>query len=311
MKTRSFSAAAVFLVFTALLFSGAPAMANEKIALLISSNDAPYKAAVSGFNAYLEKQGVPAGYEVYTLDGDAAKAAPAVQKIKASGCRLIFALGSLATEAVVREVVDIPIVACLVLRTDSLKNAPNATGVGLEFTFETQLEWLQRLLPQAKNVGVIYNPEENQKRVEQASRLAKKAGLHLEAQEVRTPQDVPAALNNLSKRADVIWGMADNLTLSPTIGKNVLLFSFRNNIPYIGPSATWVKAGALYSLDWDYDDLGAQCGEMAQKILGGSAPAAIPAAAPRRVQYSLNLFTARQMKIALPDELVRGAHQTY
>jgi len=311
MKKSIFIAAAVFLVSTAVLLSGGAAMAGEKIALLISSNDAPYKAAVSGFNAYLAKQGIQAGYEVYTLDGEAAKAGPAVQKIKTSGSRLVFALGSLATDAVVKEVADIPIVACLVLRTDSLKNVPNATGVGLEFSFETQLEWLQRLLPQAKSVGVIYNPEENQKRIEHAARLAKKAGLRLEAQEVRTPQDVPAALNNLSKRADVIWGMADNLTLSPTIGKNVLLFSFRNNIPYIGPSATWVKAGALYSLDWDYEDLGAQCGEMAQKILGGAAPAAIPAGSPRRVLYTLNLFTARQMKITLPDELVRGARQTY
>ena len=109
-------------------------MAGEKIALLISSNDAPYKAAVSGFNTYLAKQGVQAGYEVYALDGDAAKAGPAIQKIKASGSRLIFALGSLATDAVVKEVADIPIVACLVLRTDSLKNVPNVTGVGLEFS---------------------------------------------------------------------------------------------------------------------------------------------------------------------------------
>jgi len=301
----------IALLFSMLLLSASAATAGEKIALLISSNDAPYKAAVSGFNAYLAKQGIQAGYEVYTLDGDAAKAGPAIQKIKASGSRLIFALGSLATDAVVKEVADIPIVACLVLRTDRLKNTPNATGVGLEFSFETQLEWLQRLLPQAKSVGVLYNPEENQKRVEHAARLAKKAGLRLEAQEVRTPQDIPAALNNLSKRADVIWGMADNVTLSPTIGKNVLLFSFRNNIPYIGPSATWVKAGALYSLDWDYDDLGAQCAEMAQKVLGGTAPAAIPAGSPRKVLYTLNLFTARQMKIALPEDLVRGAHQTY
>jgi len=298
-------------MISALLFSGKSALAGEKITLLISSNEAPYKAAVSGFNGYLAKQGIQAGFEVYALDGDAAKAGPAIEKIKTSGSRLIFTLGSLATEAAIKEISDIPIVACLVLRTDSLKNAENATGVGLEFPFETQVEWLQRILPQAKGVGVLYNPEENQKRVERAVRLAQKAGLHLEAQEVRTPQDIPAALNKLSKRADVIWGMADSLVLSPTIGKNVLLFSFRNNIPCIGPSAAWVKAGALYSLDWDYEDLGAQCGEMAQKVLGGADPASIPATAPRKVLYTLNLFTARQMKITLPDELVHGARQTY
>ena len=50
---------------------------------------------------------------------------------------------------------------------------------------------------------------------------------------------------------------------------------------------------------------------MARKILGGSEAAAIPPQSPRRVLYTLNLFTARQMKIPLSGELVRGAHQTY
>jgi len=77
------------------------------------------------------------------------------------------------------------------------------------------------------------------------------------------------------------------------------------------PSAAWVKAGALYSLDWDYADLGAQCGEIAARVLQGSPPASIPAAAPRKVQYTLNLYTASQMKLKLSDQMIGGAQQTY
>jgi putative ABC transport system substrate-binding protein len=72
-----------------------------------------------------------------------------------------------------------------------------------------------------------------------------------------------------------------------------------------------VKAGALYSLDGDYADLGAQCGEMAARVLEGARPAAIPAAAPRKVQYTLNLYTAKQMRLSLSDQLLGGARQTY
>jgi putative ABC transport system substrate-binding protein len=202
-------------------------------------------------------------------------------------------------------------VACLVLRTDGIKNAGNATGVGLEYPLETQVAWMQRFLPKTGTIGLVYNAGENQQKVDAAAAILRKAGLRLETEQVRTPQDVPAALNNLGKRVDALWGIPDSVMLSPTIAKNVLLFSFRNSIPVIGPSAAWVKAGALYALDWDYADLGGQCGEMADKILKGAQPSSILVASPRSVQYTINLVTARQMKLALPEKLVSGAHQTY
>jgi putative ABC transport system substrate-binding protein len=287
------------------------ASADERIAVLTSLDEAPFRQTIAGFQAYLSKQGMQAGYDEYNLNGNAAYAGPALLKIKKSGVKLIFALGSLATEAAIKGAGEIPIIAGLVLRTDNMSKAPNVTGVGLEFPVETQFAWLQRFLPEVKTVGVIYNPEENQKRVEVAVRIAQKRGLRLEAEEVNVPQDVPAALNNLSKSADVLWGVADNLALSPQIAKNIILFSFRNSIPLIGPSQTWVKAGALYALDWDYADIGAQCGEMTRKVLQGAPPSSIAPEAPRKVLYSLNLSAARQLKIDFPDELVRGARQTY
>lgn len=282
-----------------------------RIAVLVSSNEAPFKEAVSGFEAYLAKQGYTSGYDVFRLDGDAAKAGPAVQRIKASGSHLVFTVGTVATDAALKGITDIPIVACLVLRTDGLRKAPNATGVGLEFPLDTQLAWMQKFLPRSSTIGVIYSAGENQQKVEAAAEAARTAGLRLEAKQVRSPQDVPAALNNLSKQADALWSIPDSVMLSPTIAKNVLLFSFRNSIPVVGPSTAWVKAGALYALDWDYADLGGQCGEQADRILKGVAPSSVPVATPRTARYTINLVTARQMKLELPEQLVKGAHQTY
>ena len=287
------------------------ACAGERIALLISSNEMPFNEAAAGFKDHLAKQGISVDYDVFALGGEAKKTGPSIKKIKAGGYRLVFTVGSLATDAATREIADIPIVACLVLRTDGLRTAPNATGVGLEFPLETQIEWLRRILPAMTTIGVIYNPAENGERVAAAARIAEQEGVRLEAEAARTPQDIPAALGRLARRADVLWGLADSLTLSPQIAKSLLLFSFRNSIPLIGPSAAWVKAGAIYSLDWDYGDLGSQCGDMALRILAGTHPAAIPVVAPRKVLYSLNLVTARQMRISLPEHIVRGAHQTY
>jgi putative ABC transport system substrate-binding protein len=302
----STSAAAAFLL-SSLVTS---ALAAEKIAVLVSSKDAPFEEALKGFQGLLDKAAVQADYEVHRLDGSVAKAGQAVQAVKKGGVKLVLTLGSLATDAAVKEIPDIPIIACMVLRSDGLKKSPNVTGVGLEFPLEVQTSWLQVLLPTAKNVGVIYNAEENQKRIEAAGRIMQNMGLKLMAQEVRSPQDVAAALEGM-KKVDILWGVADAVAMTPHTAKNVLLFSIQNNIPLVGPAPTWVKAGALYALEWDYADVGAQAGDMAVKILKGAPPAMIPAASPRKVYYALNLKTAQQMNIKFSDQLLRGARHTF
>ncbi len=285
--------------------------AGERIAVLVSSSAQPFEETLSGFRAYLVKQGIQADYDIYHLDGSAAQSDQALQMIKKSGARVIFTLGSVAAEAAAGKAPHIPAVSCLVLRNDSLASAPNATGVGLEFPLESQFRWLKTILPKAKTIGVIYNPNENKKRIEDASRIARRLGLNLDAVEVYTAQDIPSALATLSKKADVFWGLADTVVLSPQMAKHILLFAFRNKIPFIGPSDAWVRAGALYALDWDYRDLGFQCGEMALQVLQGKKPKEIPRATPRKVLYSVNLKTAEQIKVTIPEEIADKARDIY
>jgi len=297
--------------FFALLSNADPAAAGERIAVILSYQEPPFIEALGGMQNVLRNQGVQADYEVYRFSGDAAAISQAVDKIKNSGVRVVLTFGSLATESAAKRITDVPIIACLVMRPESLGKWPNVTGVWLEFPFEVQFARLRTVLPHVRNIGVIYNPRENKQRIETAARIAEENGMTLVAREVRGPQDMPAALEALSREADVLLGVADSVALAPPMARPVLLFSFRNSIPFIGPSPTWVKAGALHSLDWDYADLGAQAGEMALKALAGTPPNEIPPAPPRTALYSLNLKTAQQMNITFPEQIVRGARQVY
>jgi len=255
----------------------------------------------------MERQGVQAQLDVHALHGDGAGADAALLRARADGAQLLFTLGSLGTQAAVRRVQDTPIVAGLVLKTEDLGHAANATGVVLEFPVETELRWMQRLLPGQRNVGVLFNPAENQGRIDEAARAASDMGLHLHARRVETPKDLPGAMDSLNKRADVLWGVADQVVLNPQTVKPILLFSLHNRIPFVGLSATWVRAGALYALDRDYADIGKQCGEMALKILQGAAPRSVPPAPPRKVLYSVNMKTARILKLDIQTGLLQGA----
>ncbi len=291
--------------------SSGQAAAADKIAVIVSSKEAAFEETLNGLKAHLSKEGVNAEYDVVQLESIAAKAGPAVQQVKKNSPRLVVTLGSLATDAAVHDIPDLPIVAALVMHQDSLKKAPNLTGVALEFPVEAQIQWIQSVLPHAKTVGVVYNPEENQKRVEAAGRVLSAKGMKLAAKEVRSQQDVTGAVEALAKQADVIWGIADSVAYAPQIARVVLLLTFKNSVPLIGLSPAWVKAGALCSLDWDYADMGAQAGDMVLKILNGGSPGTIAPASPRKLFYVLNLKTAQQMKITFSDKVLKNAHQTF
>ena len=287
---------------------GAATVRSEvRIAVIVSQDASPYQEVLDGFKQALEAQGVRAQFDVHALHGDGAKAEEALLGARQDGAGLLLALGSLGAQAAVREVRDIPVVAGLILNADALAKSPNATAVVLEFPVETELRFLQRLLPGQRNVGVLFNPLENQARIDAAARAAGALGLTLYARKVVSPKELPDALESLNKRADVLWGVADQIVLNSRTARPILLFSLRNRIPFVGLSATWVKAGALYALDRDYHDIGVQCGEMAFRILQGAAPSTLPPVPPRKVVYTVNLKTARLLRLDLRAPVLQAA----
>jgi putative ABC transport system substrate-binding protein len=305
------------LMFAGVVLAGRPDAASAEearsvtIALIASQDAAPYREVLDGFRHYLTQHEDRFNFDEQFLQGDAATAADALQKAKQHGAQLLFTVGSLATQAALKEGGELPIVACLIVDATDLQKADNATGVVLDFPVETQLQWMQRFLPQNRTVGVLFNPQENQHKIEEAARIAQTLGIKLIAREVQSPKTLPDALNSIAREADVLWGITDQTVLSPQTIEAILLFSFRNKIPLAGLSTPWVKAGALYALDRDYTDLGAQCGEQALQIVHGKRANTLPPVPPRKVMYALNLKTARHMKIDIPQTLIDGAQQVF
>jgi len=301
-----------FLKVLPVLFIAASAVfaspvSGVRVSVLVSQDAGPYQEALSGFKRYLEQQGMKVTYDIHALHGDASLASSALRLAVQNKVRLVLTLGSMATRAAVKQTPELPIVAGMILTGEDLEKAPNATGVVLEFPAETELRWLTRLLPKEKRIAVLFNSGENQSRIEAASLAAKSLGLILEPRKLESPRDLPSALESLASQADALWGIADPVVLNPQTAQPILLFSLRNRIPFIGLSLTWVKAGALYALDRDYTDIGMQCGELALRIIQGKSAGTLPTVVPRKAVYSVNLKTARQLKVEIPKDLLDGA----
>jgi len=285
--------------------------ALPKVVVVLSQESSPYADMVQGFRASLAGAGVQTQIEIHNLKGNSENAPNVLRPFKNEPPAMFLTVGSLATQAVLAEHEEVPVIASLTAHLEKFKKRGNLTGVGLEFSLESQFDAMRRILPELATVGVLYSPKENQETIDSALNLAKKLGVKLVPKPVETPRAIPDALEGVANNVDLLWGISDQVVLSPQTAEPILLFSFRNKIPFAGLSTPWVKAGALYALERDYSDIGSQCAEIAVKILNKAAPRMIPVVSPRMMLFSLNLKSARTMKIDLPGPVIDGARHVF
>lgn len=295
------------------LTTGFPGSAAAESTIVVVGPQAksPYKSFVDGFKHYLAAQDASLGFFDTTPDDIPGPNNDLKTIADQNNTPLILSLGPKAFRSVTQQQIDRPVIASLTSDRSELDKHDNATGVVLEHAIETQLLWIKRILPDARTIGVLYNPAESKNQIAAAQKAAEKLNLKLIAQEVNSPQELPVAMDSLFRRVDVLWGIADPVVLSRQTAKAVLLTSFRNKVPFVAPSPAWVKAGALYSLGFDYEDLGEQSGEMALSVLQGKPVNSIPPQVPREVHYTLNLRTAEHMRIKLPSGVIDGAVKVF
>jgi len=302
---------ALFCALWLMIVAGHATAESSRIVVLNGQDLKPYQDVLAGFQQSLSKQGINVNIEVHALKGNQNTMQEVLADVKRNGARLVVTLGSAATQAAVREVSHLPILATMIMSAADIQSAPNATAVLLDFPLDIQLQWLRRIVPGAGTVGMLFNPQENQAKATAALRIAKDTGLTLVTQAVDTPRALPDALDNIARTVDVLWGISDSTVMTAHTAESILLSMLRNKIPLVGLSTPWVKAGALYALDRDYADIGFQCGEIAGKVAGGTKAGSLAPVSPRKVTYAVNLKTAGIINLELPQDLIRGAARVF
>jgi putative tryptophan/tyrosine transport system substrate-binding protein len=309
--TTTLARAISFGVLILVMFAGSVCAESNRIVVLSGQDLKPYQDVLTGFQQSLVKQGITVHIEIHSFQGNPTKAQDVLEDVKRNGAKLVVTLGNQATQAAVREITRIPILATMIITPDDLRSSPNTTAVLLDFPLETQLQWMKRIIPNAGTVGVLFNPKENQIKVDAASKAANGAGLTLVPKSVETPRALPDALDDIVRTVDVLWGIPDSLVMTLQTAEPILLNTLKNKIPLVGLSSSWVKAGALYALDRDYVDIGLQSGELAGKLLNETSASSLPPVHPRKVAYVVNLKTANLINLDLSQELIRGALQVF
>ncbi|HVF65116.1 MAG TPA: ABC transporter substrate binding protein [Casimicrobiaceae bacterium] len=221
---------------------------------------------------------------------------------------VIVALGPRASDFVFVRRIAAPTVHCLA--------GPDALRAGVpalpsDVPADLQASWLRRLVPNAKVIGFAFDPLVNARRVEAIAAGFGAAGYRTFMSPVTTPAALPQALNEIAARADVLFALPDATVYTRESARGLLLQSFRTRTPLIGPNDAWVRMGALYSLDWDYVEVGAACAALALREVQPSRGAPPPLPPPLRPRVSVNTKSASQFDLRWPAELLRAVDRRH
>ena len=264
-------------------------VAAQKIVAISSDDTAPYSLAMSG----LARLNV--SVERFQLPADAERAIAAAISRGGRGTAVVAfgaAAAAIAGNVAKDTTTGLPVVNCMIL--DATPASAASINVPLEIPMDTQAAWIQRLLPRARTVGILFDPARNELRASESAAAMKRAGLVVLSEPVPNPPALPVALQRMQNHVDVVQALADPTVYAPEHARALLLFSFRHQIPLVGPTESWVRAGALFALDWDYADLGRYCGALALRQLAGVKT---PPPPPPRTRVVANGRSAEQLRI--------------
>ena len=291
---------------------------------------------VDGFKQGLTEAGYEEGvdivYDYQNADGSSTKAESITREFLTRNVDLILAVTSPAVEAAWKAMEEegksVPIVftnglglvesGFLASYESSGKNVTGVVPDDIEVTVK-KLEFLKAINPDAKNFGVFFgSPPPSGATAGTLNALreqAPKLGLRI----VEYPVTVPAAQSTaeITRIAQTIKpGDIDAIITIPDVVSN-----FQNNPKVLIELGKRVKApvsfltaprvieGGLLAYSQDYIVFGKQAAAMADKIFKGVRPEDIPIETSKKNLLIINLKTAKEMGLTIPESLLFVADQ--
>jgi len=218
---------------------------------------------------------------------------------------VIFAGGPPAARAAKAATTTIPVVFTsgddpVQIGLVSSLNRPGANVTGVSILFSEiqakRLELLRDLIPTAKTVGFVFDPETPREDIEP---IGRRLGLQLYARSAATEEDVDAAFAAFAdRRVDaVLVGTAPRFT---AWRMRILGLAARTSLPAIYEQREYVTDGGLMSYGASIADAYRQAAIYVAKILKGDKPGDLPVVQPTKFELAINLNTARALGLTVP-----------
>jgi ABC-type uncharacterized transport system substrate-binding protein len=173
-----------------------------------------------------------------------------------------------------------------------------------------RLELLKEAVPKLSRVAVLYDPA-NPPSLHEVKELlpadARALKLTIQPWQIRAVDDfekVFAALNK--QRPDGLYAATAGPLMRPN-EKRIVGFALKSRLPSMYSSRGAVEAGGLMSYGTDLADSYRRAANYVDRILKGAKPADLPVEQPMKFELVINLKTAKQIGVMIPQSLLYRA----
>ncbi|WP_203140790.1 ABC transporter substrate-binding protein [Marinobacter mangrovi] len=278
--------------------------------------DAVYQGVKDELTAEGYAEGTDVTYEHESAQANTAVAAQIARKFVGDQPDVIVAIATPSAQTVAAAARDIPVVFSAV--TDpvgaklvkSLEHpGSNITGVSDMLPLDKHLDMVQRVVPDAKTIGTVYNPGEANAvaLVNDLDERLKARGLKLVKAAATKTSEVLGAARSLVGKVDAIYLTTDNTVISAA--EAVISVGERAKIPVFAADTATVSRGAVAALGFDYYDVGRQTGKLVGRVLKGENPGDIPVGGVETLSLYVNPGAAKRMGIELKPDVIEDAEK--
>lgn len=273
-------------------------------------------ASRQGFIDELKTLGVEADLIDQNAQADIANAQMIAEKFVKDDVDLIFTIATLTSQAAKKAIegTDIPLVFTAVtdpvfseLVTALDVTDKNITGVTDAAPIKENLELFKELKQDIKTVGIIYNIGESNSEVQvnETKEIAAELGLTIETVGISTANDIPQAMDTISKKAEGLYIITDNMVASAI--SLVANLASKNNMLTVSADGTHVDEGILVSKGISYYVIGQQSARIAKEILVDKKDVSDIPVQKSEYEKKVNLKVAESLGFAKDNKAFEGA----
>ena len=160
-----------------------------------------------------------------------------------------------------------------------------------------------------RRVGVLWNPSNRAfqtQMIRETEAAARQLGIQLQMFEATDLASIQRAFATISRER--ISGL--DVLPDPTFGAhatNIAALAEKARIPAVSGSGNYADAGGLMSYAPSLSELARNAGGYVAKILKGAKPADLPIEQPTKFELVINMKTAKQLGVTIPQSLLLRA----
>ena len=316
-RRRVVTGLGVGLLLVPLASRGQPARRAHRVGLLHSETAQAIpqrlQALREGLRDFGYIEGINLSIEYKWAEGDSGRLFGLASELVQAGVEVIVTTATEAVLAAKRATSVVPIVFATVgdaVATGVVASLARPGGNATGSTFFSpelmakRLEIAKRIIPGLERVSVLLNPDSTLDApildaMQRTARLLRLSVQRFDVRESGRLGDAFAAMTQQGMQAVVVHDHPRFIASRQVIAQ----LSLRNSVPAIGYDEL-ADAGALVGYGANFTELWRRAAYFVDKILRGTRPEELPVEQVARFDFIVNLRTARQLQIRIPDSVL-------